>query len=1276
MSVRHHLALSRGRHVACVVFVMLVLVLAACRPKNTDEPLSEDAARAEIARLQKHLDRHPDDNDAWRDLAHLHWLHVNEPDAAIEILDRLVDAGDPTAQLSRTVMAHARLETDTVWKAATALIQAAASGEGSKAERAYRVALAEVGVRFLDDAHGSRPGDDEEFIRFFEGLDLEAIPVEVAQPLISTRARIARRHGKDYRQFYDAEGCVRSWVAGPVEGHFGELELSIRDDDREGFTLDDTAKIAPLSCVVRVWNPEPKAGIRRMRAVIEPTDNVMRLELAAQNAMRVYLDGQLIHRTDVVDRWPARQTLLDVPVDPGPHLLEVRTSIPEDRAWFLVRATQARGKPVKSRGAGAVEVREPFAMPRKGLQRRTASWPASAGPLDSNIYLPLREYLAVDDALADGDSDRAEQHVGKLEEHGSRFPEAHLILADFEDGDPSRGRNASASRRQRALEQALMLDSRVGRARLTLLEHRLGQGEQAEVVEELKKLPQDQLDTIDGQLLRWQTYLERGSDYLAEQALARAVELNPSSCEVLLAQRRMARRLQQVDKEDEIVAKLDHCAGTLKVRSRLAHRRGETERAGALLDRQLERVPDDLDGIESRASIALTEARYPTAIKLFKKVLEFAPFRATAHISIADAYAHSADAGQARAYVRHAIDQLPHNGRLREIGETVGIDDPLMRWRVDGIEVLDTYRRGGKRYEGVKEVLVLDRDVAEVYASGGQRHIVHQIAHMLTKEALDTYGEVQLPEGARILSLQSIKPDGTLVEPELIPGKDGLSLRDLEIGDFVEMEYVIEREPVTALPGHIDLSRFRFQSLDTPYHRSELLVVAPKDMEVLVESRNGAPKAKRSIEDDKQIVQFLAKEVPRRGSEPQTRSLLDELPMVRVYTQLEVETWLKSIALQMRSAQRSNPELRRQAHEIAAGLPTEFAKVDALYQWIMDNVEEAGSLSTHATRTLAAREGNRLMLLRAMIREMGIRSEVWLARDAFGPTIQPKGHPMVEAYEAPMLAVWVDDHEVPLILATIAKSLPPGYLLPAYSGTDALRLQLAADERPPGRVRLPKTPKRLLDRRSYDLTFTLDADGNGELSGTIELQGMEALLWRNVLERVDEDQRGERFQEGELSVIARGASLDLETLDIENEDPVDAALLLRFSAGVTGVGVTQDGELVVPAALVPMNLGLGYTQLPERHSGMVVPYAPRQDARITIEFTGGTLQDQPGSTKLNTDYGTYSRKVTDGGKGQSRVVIETSSTLRPGIIEPAAYAGMSKFTGGIQTAEQAVLRVR
>src|SRR5690606_18129 len=116
----------------------------------------------------------------------------------------------------------------------------------------------------------------------------------------------------------------------------------------------------------------------------------------------------------------------------------------------------------------------------------------------------------------------------------------------------------------------------------------------------------------------------------------------------------------------------------------------------------------------------------------------------------------------------------------------------------------------------------------------------------------------------------------------------------------------------------------------------------------------------------------------RLGVEPQMRHVLDEVPSVRVYTDVDPAKWLASLGLRIYTGQRANPELRRLAKNLTRSAATKQARLAALWAWVVEEIEEAGDITVPATATLSARRGNRLMLLKAMLREVGVRSELWL----------------------------------------------------------------------------------------------------------------------------------------------------------------------------------------------------------------------------------------------------------------------------------------------------------
>jgi tetratricopeptide (TPR) repeat protein len=1282
--------------ITLLLFALVVPITTGCRPKTRTEVFDRGAAADYAARLERWLSKHPDDHRARLELAHVYWLHLAAPDQATTHLDRLTARATPSplARFSRGLLAQSHLDIDRAWAEHAALLREAPKYE-KRRDRELALALTPQAARALDAFDGMRFGDAEEFVALYESLDLSAYPGEAVEQLISTRAGIARRLGEDYRPFYARQGCVQDWVVGELEGYRGPLELSRLEIDRS-FTADpEGAQPTQLSCAFRVWNTEPRSAIRRLRTTVELPEgqSVMRLSVGTQYDARVYVDDQLVWARDRTDRYPVQGPNFLLPVGTGLHRVEVRTAIPSERAWVLVRATDPSGNPLAVRAdrehEGSWRLPADPTRPREiGAEDMLEIHPWADVPhsLRGPVYAPLIPFLALDDALADGDTDRAEILADELRFEAESFPEAHLLLADFEYRDPSRGKTSSAARQQASLERALELDPSLGRARLSLLSLRLDRGEVAEVVEELEAIPTDVFSGTGKLLmsmLRFDAYRRRGSDFQAEQALERAAAINPQSCDVLMARRELIRERAQVAAEDQITAELARCPGSIGIRARLAVQRQRYDEAAALWQERLDRIPDDLDAMDALAEIAVARGDYDEAIAWHERMLELAPYRALSQVELADLHARADEPRAAREYLLAALDRYPHNSRLREIGERVGIPDELMQWRIDGMQALAEYRgdvEEGLASDGVSEVLLLDREVSMLYENGGHRHIVHQMFHILSDQAIDAHGEFSQP-GVELLTMHSIKPDGTIVEPESIPGKEGLSLRGLAIGDVVEIEFVFDTGPEPALPGHVDLGRFRFQSPEIPFHRSELLVVYPASLEskLKIEARNDPPAPTRrelSLREGKFVeLTFLARQVPRLGSEPGARSMLDELPMIQAHVPFEVEDWLDQLAAQLRPAQRSNPALRQIALELTGEYTSSYDKIDALWRWVVDEIEDGGDLSTPATVTLSARQGSRLMLLRALAEAAGIDTQLWLLRDRFGPQIQAGGDPLVGTYDTAMLAV-VEEGKAPLMVGTSSEVVPLGYLSPSYAGGRALRLRLHDDEPEPGYVEVPENPARLGDLRRWDIEIALDNRGGGRVHGTIELRGLEAIMWRDVFDKVDADRLPEVFTQAELSRMLPGASLDLEQLEFDNKWELDQPLVIHFAARARNGGVVQGRQLILLAAAVPIDPLTGFAQLPTRWSGMVINYATVLEAKVRYVLDGATFTEVPPDVRLEGPWGSYARTLGAGGVGQRELVLESRSTVVPGIVEPKDYSDLAALAGRIQSAEQQLLRAR
>ncbi len=1307
---------SRLLSLSLLALTLAVPVLGACRPRTSSkQPFDESAAEAHAAKLEAWLRKHPDDQTARLELGIVYWTHLASVDRAQPHLQKVADqTGHPLARFALATIGQSRLDADLVWTHASALIHAAPDHDDRKT-RMLALALSAPAARLIEAIQGQRPGDEQAFVDWFATIDPAiakgAYPAEAVHQLISTRAGIAKLRTEDYAALYERQGCVQDWQVGVLEGHRGALELERLAIDG-GFRLDPKATLSTsLSCAVRLWNPEPQSGIRRIRSVVtvpaegegtaKGPDARLRLDLSAQFATRVLVDGNEVWASDRSDRYPVDNPSLILRVAPGEHLLEVRTTIPGEKAWVLVRASDMQGRPLATVAKAERSSTDDGSFD-SGPELEVRPWHEDAADygLKGPVYAPLRDFLALDDALADGDSDRAESLALAMRmpidadasdfdvapEPGSadRFAEAHMLLAEFELGDPSRGRTTSSARQQAELERALELDPGLDRARLGLLSVLLGRGDAAEVVDELEALPPDQLEGLSGALLAFEAYRARGSDLQAERALAKAAALHPENCDVRMAQRDLARERNQVVREDELTAALATCPGTLGLRAGLAQRREQIADAVTLYTEKLGRTPDEIESMVALADLAIAAGKWADAIAWHEQMLVLAPYQAVSRLTLADLHARANQPAQAREQLGLALAQLPENPRLHEIAEHLGMPDELMQWRVAGADAVASYREAlanSEVPEGVSEVMLLDRQVSMLYPNGGHRHIVHQMFHVLSDQAIDAHGEFNQP-GVRLLTLHSIKPDGQIIEPESIAGKDGVSLRDLEIGDIVEVEFSYAESPDPAMPGFFDLGRFRFQSPDIPFHRSELIALVPAAMEstIAVERRNAAPQAQRravELREGKYTeLTFRAERVPRLGTEPNSRSMLDELPMVQIHSRLDVRDWLEGLAGQIRPAQRSNPELRAKAFELSSPYDTTYDQVDALWRWVMAEVEEAGDITMPATVTLASRQGNRLLLLRAMFEQVGIASELWLMRDKFGPTVLADGDPMIGSYDTVVLAVSQGDGKPPLMVSTASEVIPLGYLAPSYAGGRGLRVQLEHDEGLAGEVEVPAQLERHRDRRSWDLQIAVDAQGSGKLTGVLELGGIEAIQWRDAFDQIDADRRPEVFIQAELARIIPGSGMDLDTLEIENEFDLDLPLRMKFTAHGRNLGVVQAGQLALMAAAVPIDQATLYVRLPERWSGLVIPYAPQLAAKITYTLEGRSFAAVPADVALTSEFGGYGRKLIAGGAGKSELVFESWSSLELGIVEVEKYDELMRFAAQIQAAEQVILRAK
>ena len=116
----------------------------------------------------------------------------------------------------------------------------------------------------------------------------------------------------------------------------------------------------------------------------------------------------------------------------------------------------------------------------------------------------------------------------------------------------------------------------------------------------------------------------------------------------------------------------------------------------------------------------------------------------------------------------------------------------------------------------------------------------HEILRIQSQEEIGRESEQQQPTGL-VLRLRVIKPNGAQLEPEPVEGKPTLTMPNLEVGDYVEIEHITSEAGDGSKGKRYHGPTWFFREADKGYWRSEFVVITPKDKKLDIETRGTVP---------------------------------------------------------------------------------------------------------------------------------------------------------------------------------------------------------------------------------------------------------------------------------------------------------------------------------------------------------------------------------------------------------------------------------------------------
>jgi len=969
------------------------------------------------------------------------------------------------------------------------------------------------------------------------------------------------------------------------------------------------------------------------------TKNERDLLIAVSGALTVWVDDtKVLERS--LDDWGTWQRFgVALHVGPGRHRVVARL-LGESAT---VRLLQVDGAPADV--ATDSDTRAPYEILPPTLLR-------NPNPVDEIVKAehassPLEAWLASYAAHVDGMDDVATVLVDPLVSPENAAGPALEEAALYAQRDPA-SPNEIRARAEKELEtRALKADPGLWYPQAWLI---LDDGEKKGLVETVEPLRQlaakfsnqpevhEQLATIYARL-GWQGERMRA---LADLAARFPDDLNA-----------LRMNLEALDQEgpvaeaDAVAARIKKLDPDSEVDLDRALARHDWKGAIAELDRLQKRRPDRKE-IAAKLGDVLARAGDPSAAAAqLEKALAKNPLDASARFALADARFAKGDTHALRKALADALAVGSKASELRDAIDLLEGATYLEPWRLDGkkqIRDFEAWEKKGHHMDGTA-ARVLDYSALWVHPDGSSDMLEHEILRIQSQEEIGRESEQQQPTGL-VLRLRVIKPNGTQLEPEPVEGKPTLTMPNLEVGDYVEIEHITSEAGDGSKGKRYHGPTWFFREADKGYWRSEFVVITPKDKKLDIETRGTVPAPQeRDVGPTFRERRWLVEDSPPAPEEPESAPPQEYLPSVRLGWGVTLDDTVARYVDLGQDTTPLDPRVRARAQEMVKGIPeaNRDERARAVYGWVLEHVEDGQEKD--GRKVVIGRSGSRQSGFLHLMRQLGVPIDLGLVKDRLA--LSPIG-PMSDVDDYDSLALRLDTGSGHRWLTVHDKFAPYGYVPAEQRGQTCVMLI-------PGTPRDTVTSTGAIDGIKYEGRAELRDDGSATVDLAQSFDGKLGIQMRNVLDKIPEGQLHDFVETRLIGHNLPGARL--RDLKIENAKNLGAPLVVRSHLEVPRLARPQGVELVL-SALFPLHLARMAT-LPQRQTPLFLPTWAHVEVNFDI-LTPKGMRPPTALPKGEVRDGERLVVVNDEVNGQA-IHLSRVIDIPAGRVQPAEYARFQKF---------------
>jgi Tfp pilus assembly protein PilF len=829
----------------------------------------------------------------------------------------------------------------------------------------------------------------------------------------------------------------------------------------------------------------------------------------------------------------------------------------------------------------------------------------------------------------------------------------HALHARVLRDDATLSERVARERAEAEYEKALLSDrgdaaTRLARAELMRVGDRFDDAQA-----NLETLAEPEAGRPRALLLSARIALARGFTETAERLAGEAFRQS-GSCPAAEILYDLSSRRGAVSREDELASALALCPGGHERSADHRRRRGDGAGAVAALEPAVRSAPARIDLRLALATALIAGGDPARASAELEDVARIWPREARIQKRLAEALELAGNVRGAREARRRALRLDGTDLQLRRAIASEDGTEVLAEYAEDGREAIRAYERSGM-HPSTSSVLVLDAAAVETDAGGAVTERTHQVFKVLDQRGVERFGEVNLPPGAELLAVRTIKARGGTLEPEEAGEKHAISLPGLEPGDYVEWEFLRSHAGRgAAIPG-FTADPFYFQLPGSPMWRSSYVVAAPKGAGLEADAHHmAAPPVK--TEGGREVVRALATEVPALLEEPDAPPEAEYMPHLVVGTGAGREAMHLAVADTLLPRTRPTREVTALAAAAAAG-PARRLAGEALLRAAYEKVDEViegqgGSLSDEASQVLARRRGNRNLLLKAVCAALGIEARLAMVRP-FGVSAERQRFPRPDLYGYAVVRARVDGKTFWLDLNT--RYAPFGTIPEQVRGQEALVLPEPGES-----PEVTRTPEQTGDEgRRMDVKIAIESGGDATITATERYLGFEAAAAKGSLERLDAQARRQAV---ERALARNFPGFVLESLRIVGERHAEEPLSLEYRGRVPTLARVGGGQAVIEMPIYPLRLGARWVTRGSRAIPLLVPSDDRTIVYLDVLPPEGMRAVPAPASEVVTPFGSFHRVESE---RNGHLVREDRFELRRGRIAPGRYPDFVRFAGAV-----------